>query len=144
MTNKARTFCEAFEWRYANIQIQRYKSHNLSAQPGRLYSFCYFLLIVNLLRDNRSSSLILMHEPFRSAPDYSIDTELYRQLQVKDLSKVPTWWLEWDSNLRPPDRRRRTLPLSHLPPQIYLSAYRHLPEKSDSYVECIKQSEMYD
>jgi len=25
----------------------------------------------------------------------------YRQLRVKDLPKVPTWWLEWDSNLRP-------------------------------------------
>ena len=25
----------------------------------------------------------------------------YRQLQVKDLSKVPTWCLEWDSNVRP-------------------------------------------
>src|SRR6218665_1266918 len=25
----------------------------------------------------------------------------YRQLQEKDLPKVPTSWLEWDSNLRP-------------------------------------------
>jgi len=27
---------------------------------------------------------------------------LYRQLQVKDLPKVPTWWLEWDWNQWPP------------------------------------------
>ena len=25
----------------------------------------------------------------------------YIQLRVKDLPKVLTWWLEWDSNLRP-------------------------------------------
>jgi len=25
----------------------------------------------------------------------------YRQLRVKDLPKVPLWWLEWDSNQWP-------------------------------------------
>src|SRR6218665_3694240 len=29
----------------------------------------------------------------------------YRQLRVKDLPKVPTWRLEWDSNLRPSERK---------------------------------------
>ena len=38
----------------------------------------------------------------RGAPDYAIDTmsntpKRYRQLRVKDLPKVPPWWLEWDS-----------------------------------------------
>src|SRR6218665_196041 len=43
----------------------------------------------------------------RSAPDYSTDTvsefhaEAHRQLQVKDLPKVPTWRLERESNPRP-------------------------------------------
>ena len=46
------------------------------------------------------------HEPFRSAPGHSncvgVKTpKRCRQLRVKDLSKVPTWRLEWDSNLRP-------------------------------------------
>ena len=43
----------------------------------------------------------------RGAPDYSTDTvlefdaEAHRQLQVKDLPKVPTWRLERESNPRP-------------------------------------------
>src|SRR6218665_643382 len=49
-----------------------------------------------------SSTLLL-----RGAPDYSTDTvsefhaEAHRQLQVKDLPKVPTWRLERESNPRP-------------------------------------------
>src|SRR6218665_1958340 len=49
-----------------------------------------------------SSPLLL-----RGAPDYSTDTasefhaETHRQLQVKDLPKVPTWRLERESNPRP-------------------------------------------
>src|SRR6218665_1636364 len=43
----------------------------------------------------------------RGAPDYSTDTvsefhaEAHRQLQVKDLPKIPMWWLERESNPRP-------------------------------------------
>ena len=43
----------------------------------------------------------------RGAPDYSMDTvlefhaEAHRQLQVKDLPKVPTWRLERELNPRP-------------------------------------------
>src|SRR6218665_62103 len=48
-----------------------------------------------------SSSPLLL----RDAPDYSTDSEFYaeahRQLQVKGLSKVPTWRLELESNPRP-------------------------------------------
>src|SRR6218665_567739 len=49
-----------------------------------------------------SSPLLL-----RGAPDYSTDTvsefhaEAHRQLQVKDLPKVPMWWPERESNPRP-------------------------------------------
>ena len=49
-----------------------------------------------------SSPLLL-----RGAPDYSTDTvsefhaEAHRELQVKDLPKVPTWRLEQESNPRP-------------------------------------------
>src|SRR6218665_2750770 len=49
-----------------------------------------------------SSPLLL-----RGAPDYSTDTvsefhaEAHRQLQVKDLPKVPKWRLERESNPRP-------------------------------------------
>src|SRR6218665_1840844 len=49
-----------------------------------------------------SSPLLL-----RGAPDYSTDTvsefhaEAHRQLQVKDLPKVPTWRLKRESNPRP-------------------------------------------
>jgi len=45
--------------------------------------------------------------PLRVAPDYSTDTvsefhaEAHRQLQVKDLPKVPTWRLDRESNPRP-------------------------------------------
>src|SRR6218665_2990349 len=48
-----------------------------------------------------SSPLLL-----RGAPDYSTDTvsefhaKAHRQLQVKDLSKVPTWWLVEPTPLR--------------------------------------------
>ena len=50
----------------------------------------------------RSSPLLL-----RGAHDYSTDTvlefhaEAHRQLQVKDLPKVPTWRLKRESNPRP-------------------------------------------
>jgi len=37
----------------------------------------------------------------------------YRPLQVMDLSKVLTWWIEWDSK----DGRHRTPSLSHHAPQ---------------------------
>src|SRR6218665_1463799 len=37
---------------------------------------------------------------------------LYRQLGVKDLRTVPTWWLEWGSNLRLCGCKAPTLPLS--------------------------------
>jgi len=35
------------------------------------------------------------------------------QLCAKDLPKVPTWQLEWNSNLRPSGRKALNPPLSH-------------------------------
>jgi len=37
----------------------------------------------------------------------------YRQLRVKDLSKVPTWRLEWNSNQRPSAPKAPTPLLSY-------------------------------
>jgi len=46
----------------------------------------------------------------------------YRQLQVKDLRKVPTWRLEWDSNLRPFGHKTLNLPPSqHVPRSLVLN-----------------------
>src|SRR6218665_1163992 len=68
-----------------------------------------------------SSSPLLL----RGASDYSLETvseltrqKRYRQLRVKDLPKVPTWRLEWDSNLRPSGRKTPNLSLSHRAPQF--------------------------
>jgi len=56
-----------------------------------------------------SSSLLL-----RDAPDsncFEVNTpKHYRQLWAKYLLKVRTWWLEWDSNLRPSGRKLTTEP----------------------------------
>ena len=55
-------------------------------------------------------------------PTTAIDTvrvytpKRYRQLQVKDLPKVPTWWLERVSNSRPSGRKALTLPMRHHAP----------------------------
>ena len=48
-------------------------------------------------------------------------TKCFRQLWVKDLPKVPTWRLEWDSNLRPYGRKTPYLPVSHYAPHHSLS-----------------------
>ena len=53
------------------------------------------------------------------APDYSTDTvsefhtEVHRQLQVKDLPKVPTWRLERESNPRPSGWESSSQPRHH-------------------------------
>src|SRR6218665_1775291 len=67
-------------------------------------------------------------------PTTAIDTvsEFYtrkrkRQLQVKDLPKVPTWQLERDSNPRPSGRNLyalpSTMPMSHHAPQYMCSTF---------------------
>src|SRR6218665_2416195 len=61
-----------------------------------------------------------VHYYSRSAPDKarilcrSFTPKRHRQLQVKDLPKVPMWRLEWDSNPpRPSSRMASTLPMRH-------------------------------
>src|SRR6218665_1175864 len=72
-----------------------------------LYYICTSMVIHSFIHSGHfysahSSPLLL-----RGAPDYSTDTvsefhaEAHRQLQVKDLPKVPTWRLERESNPRP-------------------------------------------
>ena len=66
-----------------------------------------------------SSSPLLL----RGAPDTarilcrSFTLKRQGQLQVKDLPKVPTWWLDRDSNLRPFGRKVSNLLMSHHAPQ---------------------------
>ena len=66
-----------------------------------------------------SSTLIL-----RGAPGTarilcrSFTPKHHRQLRVKDLPKVPTWRLEWNSNTRPFGQKETNLPMSHQTPHI--------------------------
>ena len=78
--------------------ISNTRQKGILISKGSLHSFIhsgYFY--------SASSSPLLL----RGAPDYSTDTvsefhaEAHRQLQVKDLPKVPTWRLERESNPRP-------------------------------------------
>jgi len=62
-----------------------------------------------------SSPLLLL----RGAPDtahilcWNFTQKRHRQLWVKDLSKVPTWWLERESNSWAFGRKAPTLPMHH-------------------------------
>src|SRR6218665_2347331 len=62
-----------------------------------------------------STSLLLL----RGAPDTSrircgsFTPKRHKQLRVKDLPKVLTWWLERDLNPRPFGRKAPNLPMSH-------------------------------
>ena len=69
-------------------------------------------------------------------PTTAIDTvgvytpKRYRQLQVKDFPKVPTWWLERDSNPRPSGQKASTLPMhlhaQQMSPYVLLLAIQQL------------------
>ena len=56
----------------------------------------------------------------------------YRQLRVKDLTKVPRWWLEWDLSLRSSGRRTPNLPLNHHTPLLGSTSSVHKQEQFDS------------
>ena len=102
---------------HKHTHIQTYKSYHAHIHSSYFYS--------------ASSSPPLL---LRGAPNYSIDTVLeltrqsamYRQLRVKDLPKVPTWRLEWDSNLRPSGYKAPHLPLCHTAPCSYYYYCNHL------------------
>ena len=104
---------------------------------------CVFTYIYMYLPTSNSLSQALMHYSFihsghfysapwsplllRGAPDYSTDTvlefhaEAHRQLQVKDLPKVPTWRLERESNPRPSGWKSSSQPRRHHVPHVLLS-----------------------
>ena len=101
------------QWRFCTLCL----TFNLLASETDDHSFTHLFLIFQCA----SSNPLLL----RGAPDYSIDIlseevntpKRYRQLWVKDLPKVSTCWLEWDSNLRPSGGNSPHLPLSHHAPQ---------------------------
>src|SRR6218665_1291575 len=84
-------------------------------------SFIHSLRILLPINSTASSSPLLL----RGAPYYSIDavSELTHQSATgscvsEGLTKGPTWWLEWDSNLRLSRRKAPNLPLSHHSPAL--------------------------
>src|SRR6218665_400729 len=86
-------------WRQSCMSTNAGVSEGSCAFPSRLiHSFIHS----GHFYSTPSSPLLLT-----GAPDYSTDTvsefhtKAHRQLQVKDLPKVPTWRLEWESNPRP-------------------------------------------
>ena len=82
--------------------------------------YCMFILFIysGHFYSAPSSHLLL-----RGAPDYSTDTvsefhaEAHRQLHVKDLSKVPMWRPERESNPRPSGWKSSSQPRRHHVPQ---------------------------
>src|SRR6218665_1458264 len=81
--------------------------------PCHLF-ICSVLIIHSGYFYSASSSPLLL----RGAPDtarilyLSFTPKRYRQLRVKDLSKVLTWRLDWDSTPRPFGRKVSNLPMS--------------------------------
>src|SRR6218665_611514 len=77
------------------------KQMNLTVSCEGILLDCIFIYSGHFY-STPSSPLLL-----RGAPDYSTDTisefhaEAHRQLQVKDMPKVPTWRPERESNPRP-------------------------------------------
>ena len=55
---------------------------------------------------------------------YYSEALLTQQLWVKDLPKVATWRLEWESNPWPFGRKASTLPVSHTPHRLEWSSMR--------------------
>src|SRR6218665_2446967 len=80
--------------------------------------FIYLLFIYSGYFCSTSSSQLLL----RGAPNtawilcQSFMPKRHRQLQVKNLPRVPRWRLEWDSNPQPFSRIASNLPMSHHAP----------------------------
>ena len=61
-----------------------------------------------------------------------------RQLRVKNLPKVPTWWLERDSNPWPFRQKAYNLPMSHYAPlEWILWFYQFLSTFHHTYQFCL-------
>jgi len=76
--------------------------------PGYYYSLSSSPL---LLRGTPGTAQILCR---------SFTPKCHRQLRMKDLPKVLTWWLELYSNPWPFGRKAPNLPMSHQAPQIWV------------------------
>src|SRR6218665_215500 len=80
---------------------------NFSIYVIHSFNFGDFISIHSFIPAISIAPLQVYHLLLRGAPDYSRDTlsefhaEAHRQLQVKDLPKVPTRRLERESNPRP-------------------------------------------
>src|SRR6218665_3889454 len=89
-------------WRYLLVVKSYYMYVALTSVTPLCNYYNYSFIHSGHFCSAPSSPLLL-----RGAPDYSTDTEsefhaeAHRQLQVKDLPKVPTWRLERESNPRP-------------------------------------------
>src|SRR6218665_1532219 len=90
------------------------------------FTFIHLLIHSGYLYRASSSPLLL-----KSSPDTvrilrrGFTPKYHRQLRVKDLPKVPMWWLERESNPRPFGRKVTNLPMSHHVPRLSL-AYWYL------------------
>src|SRR6218665_2060543 len=78
------------------------------------------MAMVVLVRGTKSSR-VKVHYYLEALPTQheccrSYMSKCHRQLRMKDLSKVPMWWPEWDSNPRPFGRKAMNLPMSHHTP----------------------------
>ena len=88
--------------RLQGLGLKRKQPHDLYVYSERNLPSFHSFIHSGYSYSAPSSPLLL-----RGAPDYSTDTvskfhvEAHRQLQVKDLPKVPTWRLEQESNPRP-------------------------------------------
>ena len=92
--------------------------------------YCFFIYMLDIFSFihsfnhfySASSSPLLL----RGAPDTALMLcrnfipKHHRQLWVKDLPKVPTWWLEQESNPRPFGRKVSTLPMCYIYPTLFL------------------------
>src|SRR6218665_282903 len=78
------------------------------------YSFIHSFIHTGYFHSASSSPLLLRGAPDTARiPSQSFTPKRHRQLQVKDLSKDPTWRLERGSNPRPFKRKTTNLPMSH-------------------------------
>src|SRR6218665_952647 len=86
-------------------------------------SWCSVVIVYSFIHDISKAPLQVHYysEDLPTQHGYCVGVgtpKRYRQLRVKDLPKVPTWWLEWDSNLRPSGRKALNLPLSNHTPKL--------------------------
>ena len=98
--------------RYIKVKY-RYLNNFILFSIDLCYCFCivlYFSIYIALLKAWAFQKRSRLHHWYCIGANTLKD---YRQLRVKDLPKVPTWRLNWNSNLRLFGRKAANLPLSH-------------------------------